>query len=112
MHASVSQQHMISATLIPIRLRSYLPNRLENARGCVRHLRLCNISIRVALHCRLPSNSSQESDDEDDRPLAFRSKASDEAQQWAFCLAADYSDEWTCVRRPDGSIKSAHTTCV
>ena len=25
----------------------------------------------------------------------------------AYCLAADYSDEWTCVRKADGSIKSA-----
>jgi len=37
-------------------------------------------------------------------PLAFKTKG---PEQWDFCLAADYSDEWTCVRNPDGSIKAA-----
>ena len=50
-------------------------------------------------------------EDEVDRlsdPLAFKAKGPD---QWAFCLAADYADEWTCVRRPDGSIKTALRSC-
>ncbi len=37
-------------------------------------------------------------------PLHSRQKGPD---QWALCLVADYADEWTCVRRPDGSIKTA-----
>ena len=37
-------------------------------------------------------------------PVAFRGRGD---EQWAFCLAADYADEWSVVRRPDGSIQSA-----
>ena len=38
------------------------------------------------------------------QPIAFRGRND---EQWAFCLAADYADEWPVVRRPDGSIKCA-----
>ena len=37
-------------------------------------------------------------------PIAFRGRGED---QWAFCLAADYADEWSVIRRADGSIKCA-----
>ena len=37
-------------------------------------------------------------------PIAFKGRGND---QWAFCLAADYVDEWTVVRRADGSIQCA-----
>ena len=37
-------------------------------------------------------------------PVAFRGRGN---EQWAFCLAADYADEWCVVRRPDGSIQCA-----
>ena len=37
-------------------------------------------------------------------PIAFKGRGSD---QWAFCLAADYADEWTVVRGADGSIQCA-----
>jgi hypothetical protein len=34
--------------------------------------------------------------DKASEPIAFKVRGSD---QWAFCLAADYADEWTVVRR-------------
>ena len=37
-------------------------------------------------------------------PIAFRGRGE---EQWAFCLAADYADEWPIVRRADGAIQSA-----
>jgi hypothetical protein len=37
-------------------------------------------------------------------PIAFRGRGN---EQWAFCLAAVYADEWCVVRRPDGSIQCA-----
>ena len=37
-------------------------------------------------------------------PIAFRGRGE---EQWAFCLAADYADEWPIVRRADGTIQSA-----
>ena len=42
--------------------------------------------------------------DKASEPIAFKGRGSD---QWAFCLAADYADEWTVVRRADGSIQCA-----
>ena len=38
------------------------------------------------------------------QPIAVRGRGD---EQWAFCLAADYADEWSVVRRPDGSIRCA-----
>ena len=42
--------------------------------------------------------------DKASEPIAFRGRGED---QWAFCLAADYADEWSIVRRPDGFIQAA-----
>ena len=42
--------------------------------------------------------------DKASEPIAFRGRGED---QWAFCLAADYADEWCIIRRPDGSIQCA-----
>ena len=39
-----------------------------------------------------------------DAPLAFASKG---ALQAKFCGAADYSDQWSCVRDPAGNVISA-----
>ena len=42
--------------------------------------------------------------DRTSEPIAFRGRG---GEQWAFCLAADYADEWCVIRRPDGTIQCA-----
>ncbi|WP_353239689.1 hypothetical protein [Limnohabitans sp.] len=76
---------------------------LDEHAELTKRMSLCKTMAEVEM--LLPEvEALEEKIEELSKPLAFASKG--EMPQ-EFCLVADYSDEWTIIRNPDGSIKSA-----